>query len=112
MKLLTQEIIRSLPPIGSNSEKDPADIPIICKFFTPWSSWSHFVTEGEPVLDDETGEPTGEYLFFGFVIGHFKELGYFVLSELEEVNGPFGLKVERDLHFSGTLKEVMEGKKS
>lgn len=34
MKLLTQEIIKSLPPIGSTDGKDPSDVPIIVKFFT------------------------------------------------------------------------------
>jgi len=111
MKLLTQEIIKKLPAIHSMEETDPSEIPIICKFFTPWAGWTFFVTEGELILD-ETGEQTGDYLFFGYVVGHYRELGYFVLSELEEINGPFGLKVERDLHFSGTLAEVMSGKKS
>ncbi len=109
--MLTQEIIKKLPAIHSMEETDPSEIPIICKFFTPWAGWTFFVTEGELILD-ETGEQTGDYLFFGYVVGHYRELGYFVLSELEEINGPFGLKVERDLHFSGTLAEVMSGKKS
>jgi len=39
-------------------------------------------------------------------------LGYFVLSELQKVNGPCGLKIERDLHFTGTLAEVISGRKS
>jgi hypothetical protein len=28
-----------------------------------------------------------------------QELGYFSLAELQEVTGPFGLHVERDVHF-------------
>jgi len=111
MKLMTKAIIEILPALHSTEDKDPADIPIIAKFFTPWSNWTHFVTEGEAILDDND-QPTGDYLFFGFVVGFERELGYFVLSELEEVNGPCGLKIERDLHFTGTLAEVMSGKKS
>jgi hypothetical protein len=40
-------------------------------------------------------------MFFGLVEGHEKELGYFNLSELQSVKGPFGLKIERDMHFDG-----------
>lgn len=61
------------------------------KFFTPWTSWSWYVTEASQEDDDVR--------FFGLVDGHEKELGYFVLSELMEVRGPGGLTIERDLHF-------------
>ena len=30
------------------------------------------------------------------VHGHYQELGYFILSELESARGPLGLKIERD----------------
>jgi hypothetical protein len=84
MKLLTKEIKEKLPTIKSTEEKAPADIPIIVKFFTPWSNFTWWVTEGEAELD-ESGQETGDYLFFGFVSGFERELGYFVLSELLEV---------------------------
>jgi len=39
--------------------------------------------------------------------GFEKELGYFSLSELENLRGLFGLKVERDLHFKPIrLKDI------
>lgn len=112
MKLLTQELIRNFPAIHATEGKDPAEVQIIAKFFTPWSNWTWFATELEKIEDtNEDGSIREDYMFFGYVVGHFKELGYFVLSELEEVNGPFGLKIERDLHFSGTLADVMSGKR-
>jgi hypothetical protein len=41
------------------------------------------------------------------VDGHCRELGYFVLSELEEVRGPMGLPIERDLYWKPkTLEEI------
>ena len=40
-----------------------------------------------------------DILFYGLVEGFETEWGYFSLDELESVNGPFGLKIERDLHF-------------
>jgi hypothetical protein len=41
------------------------------------------------------------------VDGLVKELGYFSLSELEEVRGPLGLPIERDLYWQPkTLIEI------
>ena len=38
--------------------------------------------------------------FFGFVEGLENEWGYFSLAELEKVRGPFGWRIERDVHFT------------
>ena len=39
--------------------------------------------------------------------GQFKELGYVSLKELEEVRGPMGLPIERDLYWQPkTLEEI------
>jgi hypothetical protein len=89
MKLLTDELRSQLPPLYSqDGENDPM---VYAKSFTPDSSWTWFVTEGEQ--DD------GDFLFFGFVQGHEGEWGYFALSELEPLRGPLGLPLERDLYF-------------
>ncbi len=90
MSLLPDDARVILPPLYSTeSEEDP---PVVLKFFTPWSNWTWGVTEGSPQDED--------FLFFGWVVGQDKELGYFLLSELESVTGPFGLKIERDLYFT------------
>ena len=48
-----------------------------------------------------------EFLFFGLVAGLEVELGYFSLTELQQVHGALGLPVERDLYFEPTpLSEV------
>ena len=50
----------------------------------------------------------GDFRFFGLVIGYAREFGYFLLSELEALRTPLGLKVERDLHFrEGPLTDVV-----
>ena len=86
MKLLTNELRRQLPPLyATEHDTDPR---IICKFFTPDSRWTWYAIEFD-----------GEDTFFGFVEGLEDELGYFSLSELESVRGPFGLPIERDLYF-------------
>lgn len=101
MKLLTKEIEAAMPKLYANENKKAEDISVIFKMFTPWSNWTWYVTEGKKQGDN--------WLFFGFVRGMENELGYFNLKELEEVRGPGGLKVERDLHFDKhTLQEVMD----
>lgn len=96
MKLITAEIEKKLAkkPLGStDSQKGPREI--IVKFFTPDSSWTWYVLEGE--------QHDGDWHFFGLVDGHEKELGYFNLSDLKEIRGSLRLPVERDMYFSGKL---------
>jgi len=76
-----------LPPLYST--KDQSDPLIQLKFFTPDSNWSWYAIEFD-----------GDDLFFVLVIGFEAELGYFRLSELQNVRGPLGLPIERDLLFS------------
>jgi hypothetical protein len=105
MKLLPQEIRETLPPLYAQDGKGGKAV-VHVKYFTPSSSWTWYATEGEPVLD-ESGKEV-DFRFFGLVDGHEKELGYFVLSELEEVRGPMGFPIERDLHFKPkTLEEIV-----
>jgi hypothetical protein len=99
MKLMTKEIEAKFPALYENEEKTAEDTKIFAKFFTPWANWTWYATEYSPE----------DRLFFGYVSSpDGSELGYFSLDELESVKGPFGLKIERDLHFSGTLADVME----
>ncbi len=98
-KLMTKELWDRTPPLYSQEHiKDPI---VYVKFFTPWTNWTWYALEGDPK----------EHLFFGWVVGQEKELGYFSLDELESVKGPFGLKIERDMHFGPKpLSWVKEGK--
>ncbi len=73
----------------------------VIKFFTPWSNWSWYVTEGEKTED-------GDWLFFGFVEGFEKEWGSFMLSDLTSVTGPMGLKIERDRWYSKPVDKFKE----
>ena len=90
MKLLTDEIRRGIPAL--RSQEQVADPVVFVKFFDPCGSWTWYATEGQPEEDD--------FCFFGMVHGHEKELGYFMLSELESFRGPLGLGIERDLYFA------------
>lgn len=104
MELLTEEIRKKLPPLYSQDGKGGKAIALVT-YFTPDSSWTWHAIEGEPVLDESGREV--DFRFFGLVDGHCNELGYFSLSELEEVRGPTGLPIERDLHWQPkTLEEI------
>src|SRR5665647_845256 len=98
MKLINEEIKNILPKLYEQDNKNLNAIAYV-KFFTPDSNWTWYATEFD-----------GKDTFFGLVDGFVKELGYFSLSELESVKGPYGLKIERDLYFKPTtLKELMNG---
>ena len=104
MKLFTKELRKKLPPLYSQDGKGGRAMAHV-KYFCPSSSWSWYITEGEPVLDEQSIEL--DFRFFGLVDGHEKELGYVLLSELEEVRGPMGLPIERDLYWEPkTLQEI------
>lgn len=90
MKLLTKALTKALPPLYS--QEKVADPIVHAKFFAPWGMATWWATEFD-----------GEDTFFGFALLNdpsLAELGYFSLSELQAVKGPFGLGIERDIHFT------------
>jgi len=95
MQLLTKELRRKLPPLGSQDGKGGKSVAW-AKFFTPDSNWTWYATQFD-----------SQDTFFGLVEGQEKELGYFSLSELQGARGPMGLAIERDLHWTPkTLAEI------
>jgi len=94
--LLDPESKEKLPALYSGEELGLMAIALV-KFFTPDSNWTWYASEFD-----------GEDLFFGLVSGLEVELGYFSLSELQSVKGPWGLPIERDLYYKPkTLKELI-----
>lgn len=78
---------------------------VVAKWFCPWGAGTWLATEGSPT-------PDGDWEFFGLVnLGWGWEFGYFTLSQLKSVEGPFGLWIERDSHLRGdeTLRELADG---
>ena len=90
MPLLTATIRQQLPGLRSQEHKGHEALAYI-KFFTPDANWTWYATEFD-----------GQDTFFGLVVGHVSELGYFSLTELESLRGPLGLPVERDDSFAPT----------
>ena len=107
--LLDQATRERLLPLYSG-EQQGLEVLAQVKFFTPDSSWTWYASEGSPIDEDgmyDTDKDKVDFLFFGLVVGHDVELGYFSLCELEEARGPLGLPIERDLHFEPkTLREL------
>lgn len=103
MKLFTKEILNKLPTIGSTSEKSMEEVKVPLKLFNPAGAGTWYITEYDPE----------EKLAFGFAnLGdpEMAELGYVSIEELESLRLPFGLGIERDMHFGfkHTLKEVYD----
>ena len=90
MKLMTKELEARFEEVGSQEEvKDPI---VIAKFFYPMGRGTWFATEYDPK----------EKIFYGYVslFGDYcDEWGSFSLLELESLDGPSGLGIERDLYF-------------
>ena len=51
-------------------------------------------------------DPIITKFFYGVAELNYTEWGYFTLSELEEVELPFGLGIERDKSFKGTYADI------
>jgi len=91
-KLIPQKLLSEIPDLyETENTLDP-----ICqvKLFTPDSNWTWYIIE----LSKKDVNSC-----FGYVQGLDSELGYFTLEELEELHGPLGLAIERDIWFEPTL---------
>ena len=89
MKLITQNLIKRFNEVGDQSD---ANNPlIIAKFFDPVGSATWYATQYDLQRNN----------CFGYVTGLFNdEWGAFSIDELESLKRPFGLSIERDIHFS------------
>ena len=89
MTLLSAANRRALPALYAQDGRG-YDAVAYVKFFNPTGAATWYATEFD-----------GEDTFFGLCdLGWGEpELGYFSLAELRSVRGPFGLGIERDLHW-------------
>ena len=91
MKLITDDLTELLPPLYTHENTSDPICPV--KFFCPWGLATWWVYEYDPE----------SRMCFGYALlddPDLAELGYFSLEELEAVRGPFGLTIERDLHYT------------
>lgn len=88
MQLLPRDIAQTLPALYGQEDKGEEALAVV-KFFTPWTSWTWYASEYDPE----------KRLCFGVVVGLEREYGYFSIEELEKIEGPGGLTIERDLYW-------------
>ncbi|GAB5417041.1 MAG: hypothetical protein Crog4KO_19070 [Crocinitomicaceae bacterium] len=89
MKLITKILLQEFNRIGDQSE-NPNPM-VVAKFFDPCGSATWYATEYDP----ETS------ICYGYVTGLFEdEWGSFSITELESIERPFGMRIEKDIHFT------------
>jgi hypothetical protein len=95
MELIPKEIKQIIPPLYATEElKDPT---VYLKLFI--DGWTWYITEFS--IDND--------ICFGYVVSPFaRELGYFSLLEIQEINGSLGIGVERDLYFKPTKLSMIK----
>ena len=76
--------------LANGRDRDQDHIPVV-KFFNPLGEGVWLATE----LDED-----GDIMFGLADLGH-PELGSWSLGEMQSVRLPFGMGIERDLHFEG-----------
>ena len=98
MKLLTEEIKISFKkyPLYSQDGKG-MDSVVLVKYFNPCGAGTWLITEAEE-------QENGDWLLFGYCHIFCWEFGYLLLSELQNLKLPFGLKIERDLYIPKNAK--------
>ena len=88
MKLLTKEITKqATEQYDKGSDLDGQ--MIVAKFFNPMGSWTWYLMN----LDKD------EDYAWGIVDGNAVEMGSFSMKELQDIQLPFGLGIERDKFF-------------
>lgn len=99
MKLITKAIEKAAPALDS---QDPHNPKIVCKFFNPTGRYTFYMVAYDPK----------ERTAYGYAVSssgpYDDEWGYTSVTELEATKLPFGLKIERDLHFPINKKRVSD----
>ena len=102
--MITKAILKKLPKLYSTENIPNEGKTVVCKYFSPVGSWTWYVIEGEE-------KRNGDILFWGYVVGNEKEFGFFSLDQLNKIRLPYGLKIERDLHFKDVpLIDILKGR--
>lgn len=99
MQLLTKSIEKALTKHPLYSQEKNENPKVLAKFFNPCGRGTWYITEGSKQDD-------GDWLLFGLCCIETPELGYVLLSDLQNTRLPFGLTIERDRHFSGTMADA------
>lgn len=92
MMLMTKELAEKFNNYRIGSQEGlMEDAEVVVKYFNPCGAGTWLITEGEQ-------QENGDWLLFGYCHIFEWEWGYVMLSELESVRLPFGLKIEREMY--------------
>lgn len=108
MKLITKEIEKKFEefPLYSQDGKG-LNAEVLVKFFNPTGVGTWYITEANKLED-------GDYEMFGYChLGDDEnaEFGNILLSDLEDIKLPYGLKIERDMYLKNgiNLENALKG---
>lgn len=102
MLLMTKELEKEFTkyPLGSQEEL-LENAKVVVKYFNPCGAGTWLITEGEKQKD-------GDWLLYGYCHLFEWEWGYVMLSELKDIQLPFGLSIEREIYGGyETVKEYL-----
>ena len=92
MLLMTKELEKKFQEYPLYSQEDKGmESKVVVKYFNPCGAGTWLITEGEKQED-------GDWLFYGYCHLFEWEWGYVTLSELQSVQLPFGLGIEREIY--------------
>ena len=95
MLLMTNELEKKFENYPLHSQEDLLeDSEVVVKYFNPCGTGTWLITEGEKQED-------GDWLLYGYCHLFEWEWGYVMLSELENIQLPFGLGIEREIYVTG-----------
>ena len=97
MKLLTKEIQKKAE--SQFNKAGDMNQKIVAKFFNPLGNWSWYLMNKDP----ESG------YCWGIVDGFAVEMGSFLIEELQDIELPMGLGIERDKFFKPTAFKDIKG---
>lgn len=92
MELMTKELESKLLQYGLyGQEGKGGNSSILVKYFNPSGNGTWLITGGEK-------QNNGDWLLYGYC--HLNEggWGYLLLSELQKIYLPYGMKIERDIY--------------
>ena len=104
--LLSSAELAALPPLYSTEHTPSGEVMLHVKLFDPCSAWTWYIAEAGQ-------DPhTGQWILWGYVIGHEREWGWFDLAELGSVRNRLGLPLERDRYFTPcSFRDLGTGRK-
>ena len=96
MKLITKEILEKLPLLKDLEDPATMQTKVPLKLFNPTGSATWFIL----AIDGQTKAINQHTILYGVCCIYEPAFGSVSLQELKAIQLPFGLGIERDIHWS------------